>query len=139
MASHSNCRALASPKHADRHLSDDMIKALVSRGGVIGIVLFTEFLADTGDAEPTRDNVTLKHVVAHIKRICDIAGDTRHVGIGSDIDGGFGRQHVPAGIETSADLKNIAVELSSCGFTEDSISAILGGNWHAFFFNAPCN
>jgi membrane dipeptidase len=61
--------------------------------------------------------------------VCQMAGDAYHVGLGSDFDGGFGLQSVPAEIDTIADLRKIIPLLVQKGYTEVDISAILGGNW----------
>ena len=60
-----------------------------------------------------------------------MAGDARHVGIGSDFDGGFGQQSVPAEIETIADLQKLIPLLMQKGYTETDIAAIMGKNWLA--------
>jgi membrane dipeptidase len=70
--------------------------------------------------------------VAHIDYICQRAGDARHVGIGSDFDGGFGKESVPAEIDNIADLQLIAPLLAEKGYNDEDIAAILGGNWLAF-------
>jgi membrane dipeptidase len=126
MASHANCRALIP---TDRHLSDDMIKAIVERDGVIGVVLGNPFLvAGLGKDDP-KSAVPLAAVVRHIEHICDLVGDTKHVGLGSDFDGGFGVEAVPAGIESITDLPCIGVALQEAGWQADDVTAVLGGNW----------
>jgi membrane dipeptidase len=75
--------------------------------------------------------VPLDRVAAHIDYICQIAGDARHAGIGSDFDGGFGRQSAPDGIDTIADLQKLVPLLSRRGYSESDVAAILGENWLA--------
>jgi membrane dipeptidase len=128
MASHSNCRAIVS---TDRQLSDEMIRALARRGGVIGINFFDRFLLPPDQQGKRR--ATLADVALHARRICDLAGSANHVAIGTDMDGGLGRDEIPIEIETSADLPRVAEALSSAGFNDVDVTAIMGGNWLAFF------
>ncbi|WP_026370186.1 dipeptidase [Kallotenue papyrolyticum] len=125
LASHANCRALVP---GDRQLSDAMIRAVIERDGVIGVVLYNRFL----DAQWTPNygkRVGLDALVRHIEHICAIAGDTRHVGIGSDLDGGFGREAIPVGLDSVGDLPRIGVALREHGWRDDEIAAVLAGNW----------
>ena len=106
-ASHHNCRALV--PH-NRQFSDDQIRALVARGAVIGVALDAWMLVpgwQRGVTTPQAAGVTLADVVDHIDHICQLAGNARHVGIGSDLDGGFGREQSPADLDTIADLAKI--------------------------------
>ncbi|MCX7838769.1 MAG: dipeptidase [Anaerolineae bacterium] len=126
IASHSNCRALVD---SDRHLSDAMIRVLIERNGVIGIVLYGRFLKSGWEKSARREALTLADAVRHIEHICELAGDTRHVGIGSDFDGGFGMESVPREIETIADLRRLGDALSDARFSDADIANILGENW----------
>ena len=127
IASHSNCRAIVP---TDRQLSDEMISALVAREGVIGTVLCNEFLQpDWKQAGAIKSKVTLSDVVKHIRHMCDLAGDKLHVGIGSDFDGGFGAESIPAELDTAADLQKVGEVLGDDGFSQTDIGNILGGNW----------
>ena len=128
IASHSNCRALVP---TDRQLSDEMIRALVSRGGVIGIVLYNAFLLSGWKRSEggVKSQVNLSHVVKHILHICKIAGDSSHVAVGSDLDGGFGVESVPAEIDTVADLNKLGAALSDAGFSDEEILEIMQKNW----------
>jgi membrane dipeptidase len=128
MASHSNCRAIVP---TDRQLSDEMIRALVRRGSVIGINFYNKFLLPP---EPhTTRQATLADLVTHIRHLCDLAGDARHVGLGTDMDGGFGREQIPAEITTAADLPRLADALAAADFPDEDIHGILGQNWVRFF------
>src|SRR6267142_6891604 len=98
MASHSNCRSIVP---TDRQLSDEMIKAIAGRGGVIGINFFDKFLLRPAVHKTRR--ATLADVVEHVKHMCALAGNADHVGIGTDMDGGIGAEQIPAEIRTSAD------------------------------------
>lgn len=128
MASHSNCRKIVP---TDRQLSDDMIRAIVARGGVIGINFFDKFLVPPADYGKRR--ATLDDVVSHVRHICDLAGGTTSVGLGTDMDGGLGREQIPQEITTSADLPRVGEALSTAGFDDEEISRILGANWVHFF------
>ena len=129
MASHSNCRAIVP---TDRQLSDDMIRALVKRGGVIGINFYDKFLLPP-DQYQKRRRATLADLVAHMQRICELAGSANHVGIGTDLDGGLGREQIPREITTAADLPRVADALAEANFDDRAICGILGGNWLSFF------
>ncbi|MDE3088697.1 MAG: membrane dipeptidase [Chloroflexota bacterium] len=128
IASHSNCRAFINAD-ADRQLSDEMIRAIVARDGVIGAVMYNNFVQDGWSKTAKKDAVTLAEVVNHVRHICDLAGDARHVGIGSDFDGGFGMESTPREIDTVADLPKFADALSAASFSDADIKNFLGGNW----------
>jgi membrane dipeptidase len=128
IASHSN------PRHyvdGDRHLSDDMIRALIQRDGVIGVVPFNAFLVPDwrrkrGDPKDAADVTT---IVRAIDYVCQRAGDAHHAGLGTDLDGGFGAESTPLGIDTVADLQKIGEGLKNAGYAPADIEAILSGNW----------
>ena len=128
IASHSNCRSIVP---TDRQLSDEMIKAIVARDGVIGINFFDRFLLQPDQYGKRR--ATLADVLAHIQHICDLAGNCKHVAIGTDMDGGLGRNEIPIEIQTSADLPLLAAHLANRGFADRDVAAIMGGNWVRFF------
>jgi membrane dipeptidase len=128
IASHSNCRAIVP---TDRQLSDRMIRAIIARGGVIGINFFDRFLLPPDQYGKRR--ATLADVATHVKRICDLAGSAHHVGLGTDMDGGLGRNEIPVEIETSADLPRVADALSSAGFDDAAVRGVMGENWLRFF------
>jgi membrane dipeptidase len=132
IASHSNCRALTP---TDRHLSDDMIRALVERDGVIGIVAANPFLDSSWNCDK-RCEVHLERMVQHIDHICQLAGDSLHVGLGSDIDGGFGRDETPVELDTVADMPRLADALRGAGYSEEDVLRIMGGNWQRFLERA---
>jgi len=126
IASHSNCRAFV---NTDRQLSDEMIRAIIVRDGVIGVVLYNRFLQAGWDKSAQKDAVTLADAVRHMRHICDLAGDARHIGIGTDFDGGFGMESAPREIDTVADLPKLGDALSAASFSDADIANILGGNW----------
>ncbi len=130
IASHSNALALLkSSENSNRHISDRVIHGLVERDAVIGVVLYNCFLKAGWRKGDRREEVKLDSVVAQIDHICQIAGDTKHVGIGTDFDGGFGWQSTPDEINTIADLRKLIPLLQKKGYSDGHIEAILGGNW----------
>jgi membrane dipeptidase len=134
LASHNNCRALVP---GDRQYSDEQIKHLISRGGVIGVA-FDAWMCKAGyvAGNTPREDVPLTNVIDHIDHICQIAGNTNHVAIGSDLDGGFGFEQTPQGIDTIADLQKLSPLLADRGYKEADIEAIFHGNWLHFFSRA---
>jgi membrane dipeptidase len=131
IATHSNARALVP---TDRQLSDDMIKAIVTRGGVIGINFYDKFTMLPKDYGTRK--AQMSDIVQHIKYMCDLIGNANHVAIGTDLDGGIGREHVPPVIETIADLHKLGDALSAAGFNDRDVQNILSQNWLNFFASA---
>jgi membrane dipeptidase len=130
VASHSNAAALVKDADTNRHLPDDVIRGLLERDGVIGILPYNRFLLAGWKRGDRRELVTLQqHVVAQIDYICQMAGDAHHVGIGSDFEGGFGVECVPAEVDTIADLQKLGPLLADRGYSDDDIAAIFHGNW----------
>lgn len=125
-ASHSNCRAFVP---TDRQLSDEMIRAIAERDGVVGVVIYNRFLVDGWTPGQPKDKVGLGDVVRHIEHICELAGGTRQVGIGSDLDGGLGVEGIPAELHAVTDLPLIGTALRDAGWRDDEIAGVLGGNW----------
>ncbi len=117
VASHSNAHALRGHR---RNLTDEQIRAIADRDGLVGIVLYNAFLGE--------DPVTLETVLAHIQHMVDLVG-TDHVGLGSDFDGGFTTAETPEGIDSVADLRRIGDGLEARGYASADVEKILGGNW----------
>lgn len=135
-ASHNNCRALV---NHNRQFSDDQIRELIARDAVIGGVLDAWMLVPNwqrGVSTPKEMNCSLETVLDHMDHICQIAGNALHIGIGSDLDGGFGKEQCPHDLETIADLQNIPALLSKRGYSEKDIFNVLHGNWLRFLRNA---
>jgi membrane dipeptidase len=131
VASHANALALLKGSTSNRHLSDRVLHGLLDRNGMTGIVAYNRFLQAGWKRGDRRDLVNLQQVAAQIDYVCQMAGDARHVGLGSDFDGGFGWQSVPAEINTIADLQKLVPILEEMGYTQADIGAILGQNWIA--------
>jgi len=135
-ASHNNCRALV---NHNRQYSDEMIKALIDRGAVIGAALDAWMMVPNwvrGQSTPRQMNCNLEVMVDHIDHICQIAGNTLHVGMGTDLDGAFGREQCPYDLETIADLQKVPQLLKKRGYTDADIEGMMHGNWLRFLRNA---
>ncbi len=125
IASHSNPRKF---RTTDRHLSDDMIRQLAERDGVMGIVLFNNFLSNEFRFGDPKASVPLSVPLDAIDYVCQLTGSSAHVGIGTDFDGGFGSESIPEGLDTVADLWLLGDKLRERGYSEADVEAILGGN-----------
>ena len=128
-ASHNNCRVFV--PH-NRQFSDVQIKELIARNAVIGAALDAWMLVPgwlTGESDPQEMGVTLKLVINNIDHICQIAGNSLHAGIGSDLDGAFGKEQSPVDID---DLHKISDMLSDIGYSDTDIQNIMYGNWLNF-------
>jgi membrane dipeptidase len=134
LASHHNCRSLVD---GDRQLADEQIRALIERGAVIG-ASFDNWMLKPGWTIGVSDpnDVSLEDVVNHTDHICQLAGDARHCGLGSDLDGGFGKEQSPRDLDTIADLHKIAAILERRGYNADDIERIMWRNFVEFFRRA---
>ena len=134
LASHHNCRSLVP---GDRQLTDEQIRILIEKGGVIGVALDAWMLHPGWvHGESDRAVVSLEAVVDQIDHVCQLAGNTSHSAIGSDLDGGFGNEQTPHDLDTIADLQKLNALLSKRGYTDTDIDAIFFGNWLAFWEKA---
>jgi membrane dipeptidase len=127
LASHNNCRALVPHQ---RQFDNRQIRAILAREGVIGVA-FDNWMIRPGWTRGARENerVTLAHVAEHIDFICQLAGNSQHAAIGSDLDGGFGREQSPADLDTIEDLQHIPEILTKRGYSDTDIASIMHGNW----------
>jgi membrane dipeptidase len=136
LASHHNCRSLVPDQ---RQLTDEQIKHLIGRGAVIGAALDTWMLVPgwvRGQTTPQETGVTLSTMVDHIDRVCQLAGNARHAALGTDLDGGFGREQSPLDLDTITDLQKVPDLLRARGYSETDVAGILYGNWVRFFREA---
>ena len=134
MASHNNCRALVP---GDRQFSDEQIRAIVERGGVIGVALDAWMLYPGWvKGETANTAVGLEAVAEQIDHICQVAGGVEHAAIGSDLDGGYGTEQCPYDLDTIADLQRIPGMLRERGYAEAEVEAVMHGNWLRFFGQA---
>ena len=131
-ASHHNCRALV---NHNRQFTDDQFKELISRGAVIGMPMDAWMMVPNwqrGISTPNSMGVTLNTMIDHLTHICELAGNTNHVGLGTDLDGGFGKEQCPSDLETIADLQKIPDLLLNRGFSDEDIKKICHQNWLNF-------
>lgn len=131
-ASHNNCRALVDH---NRQFSDDMIRVLIERGAVIGAAFDAWMIVpgwQRGVSLPEPMHCSMERIVDHIDHICQIAGNTLHVGMGTDLDGGYGREQSPYDLDTIADLQRFPDLLQRRGYTQQDITNIMHGNWLRF-------
>lgn len=132
IATHANARALLKGVENERHLTDRVIRRLIERDGIMGVIPFNRFLRPGWSPSDDRQSITLQMLAAHIDHICQLAGDAYHAGLGTDFDGGFGWPAVPYEINTIADLQKLVPILAEKGYSEESIRDILGVNWQRF-------
>ena len=127
LASHNNCRALVPHQ---RQFDNRQIHAIIERDGVMGVA-FDNWMLRSGWMRGSKDNerVTLAHVADHIDHICQLAGNSKHAAIGSDLDGGFGREQSPTDLDTIADVGRLAEILSKRGYSDADIASVMHSNW----------
>ena len=114
VCSHSSCRALCDHP---RNLTDEQMRALAAKGGVVQVTMYSGFLRKEGEA-------TLDDFLAHLQHAIDIAG-IDHVGIGTDFDG----DGKVVGCSSASQLRNVTRELLRRGYVAADIEKIWGGNW----------
>lgn len=135
-ASHNNCRKFV---NHNRQYSDEQIKILIERGAVIGGAFDAWMLVPgwkRGVSTPQSTNCNIEKVIDNIDHICQLAGNALHVGIGSDLDGAFGKEQCPYNLDTIADLDKIPSLLSQRGYAHADIENIMHGNWLRFLRKA---
>lgn len=135
-ASHSNCRALV---NHNRQFSDEQIKELIARGAVIGAPMDAWMMVPDwirGKSTPKGAACNLEVMINHMDHICQLAGNALHIGIGSDLDGGFGSEQCPCDIETIADEQKIPALLKKRGYNDLDVKNVMYGNWLHFLKKA---
>ena len=135
-ASHSNCRTLT--PH-NRQFTDEQIKVLIERGAVIGGALDAWMMVPgwiKGKTTPQEAGVKLEKLLDHIDHVCQLAGNAKHSGIGSDLDGAFGREQSPLDLDTIADLSRLPGMFGARGYKAAEIEAIMSGNFIRFLERA---
>lgn len=135
IASHSNSRAIiaaspGAPTNLQRHLTDETVREIGRRGGVIGLNLLSQFLIPGGGRDR---RATIDEAIAHVERICELTGSRGHVGLGSDADGGISRERLPAGINLPADFASLSEALSTRGWSEEDVEGFTHRNWCEFW------
>lgn len=134
LASHHNNRTLVPNQ---RQLTDEQTRRIIARGAVIGMaldnwMLYAGWIRGVSDPKLVR----LEDMVDHIDMVCQLAGNARHVAIGTDLDGGFGKEQSPCDLETIADLQNVPELLRKRGYKDADVEGIMHGNWVRFFREA---
>ncbi len=131
-ASHQNCRVLAP---WNRQFADDQIKAVIERGGVLGMA-FDAIMMVPGwvhlRSKPQEFQLKIARICEHIDHICQLAGSAKHVGIGTDLDGGYGTEQMPMDMNSIADLQTIPDLLRQLGYSEADIEGIMHRNFVDF-------
>jgi membrane dipeptidase len=131
LASHNNCRSLVP---GGRQFSDEQIRLLIERDAVIGVALDAWMLVPGWiEGQTDREVVRLEALADHVDHLCQLAGSSRQVAIGSDLDGGFGTEQTPVGMERISDLQNMGEILTRRGYSDAAIDDIFHGNWLRFF------
>lgn len=130
LASHQNARKFCDWQ---RQFSDEQLKHVIQAGGVIGVAFDAIMLQPGWVRGVTKAVVTIERAVENIDHVCQLAGNCKHSGIGSDLDGGYGKEQTPADLDTIADLQKIPELLLQRGYTDADIRAIMHGNWLRFF------
>ena len=128
-ASHNNCRALV---NHNRQFSDEMIKALIQKDAVIGAALDAWMMVpgwQRGSSTPESTNCNLSVMIDHLDHICQLAGNTQHVGIGTDLDGAYGKEQCPYDLDTIADMQQLESLLQQRGYTQTDVANIFHNNW----------
>lgn len=131
-ASHNNCRKFVDH---NRQFTDEQLLELIARKGVIGVALDAWMMVphwQRGRSTPEGMGLTLDQMVQNIDHICQLAGNSRHVGIGTDLDGGFGKEQCPADVDTIADLQKLPDKLRQRGYQLEDIRNIMHGNFIRF-------
>jgi membrane dipeptidase len=129
--SHGNCREIV---NHDRQLTDGQIRRIVERDGVIGAVCDAWMIVPNylGEEEP-KPPCSIENLADHIDRVCQIAGNARHIGIGSDLDGGFGWEQTPREVRSIVDLHKLDGLLAGRGYGEEDLDGLFHANFLRFF------
>jgi membrane dipeptidase len=122
MASHSNARELAP---GDRQVSSATVAEIARRGGMVGVSFYKGHLRARGEGS----DAGLDDLVAHLVHHARSAGGPEHVGLGTDLDGGFDARH--AAIDDLGKLKTLQARLR-LHFNRAQVEGIMGGNWLDF-------
>jgi len=129
-ASHHNCRALVDDP---RQLSDDQIVALAERDAVIGVAFDVWMVVPDWERGVTnhenRSGCDMAKLANHIDHMSQLLGTTKHIGIGTDLDGGFGTEQTPSDVDTISDVRKLIEILRQRGYSEDDLKGICHGNF----------
>ena len=129
-ASHHNCRALVDDP---RQLSDRQIKALAERDAVIGIAFDIWMGVPNWTRRVSNHNnypgADMKALANHVDHIAQLLGNIDHIGIGTDLDGGYGYEQSPSDMDTIADLPKFIEILRDRGYSADDLAKIANENF----------
>ena len=131
-ASHNNCRSIV---NHNRQFSDEQLKTLIERDAIIGAAMDAWMIVPQWirrQSDPKQMECNLERLIDHIDHICQLAGNSLHTGIGSDLDGGYGLEQSPYDIDTIADLQHFPALLKKRGYSEADIVNVMHGNWLRF-------
>jgi membrane dipeptidase len=126
LASHTNCRALVPHQ---RQFTDEQLRAVIARDGVIGTCPDLWMLKPGWAPGDSNQDVTLEAVVDHMDHVCQLAGDSLHAAIGSDLDGGYGQSQCPCDLDTIADLQKLVPLLEKRGYSQEDVCNLMYRNW----------
>lgn len=130
-ASHQNARAICDWQ---RQFSDDQIREVIQRDGVLGIALDIIMMQNGYVRGLSKNEATLQVAVDQICHIRDLAkGSIAHVGIGTDLDGGYGCEQTPADLNRYRDVQKLGSMMRTRGFSDEDTQAVFHGNWLRFF------
>jgi membrane dipeptidase len=130
-ASHQNSRRLS---NWQRQYSDDQYRKVLARQGVIGIAFDIIMLQDGYVRGQSELRATIETAVQNIEIVCELAGNRNQVGLGTDLDGGYGNEQTPNDLRRYTDLpKRLVDGLSQRNYSDKEIDGILHGNWLRFF------
>ena len=135
-ASHSNARTLV--PH-NRQFSDEQLQELISRGAVIAACPNAWMLVPgwiLNKTTPEETGVKLEHLVDHIDHVCQLAGNSLHAGIGTDLDGGFGLEESPTDLDSIADMQRLTAMLKARGYSDEDVANVMHGNFVRFLREA---
>ncbi|MEY4539571.1 MAG: hypothetical protein RLZZ306_1328 [Bacteroidota bacterium] len=132
-ASHQNCRTIIS---GERQFSDEQIKMIIERGGVMGGALDAWMLYEDykmAKDSPLQLGINLEKLVNHFDHICQMAGNANHIAFGTDLDGLFGTEQSPYDLDTIADVSKFEQILTGRGYSKEHIENIFHKNWLRVF------
>ena len=135
-ASHSNCRSLVPNQ---RQISNLQIKELIARKAIIGMAFDAWMMIpkwQKGISDPKKSSLVIETIIDHIDHICQLSGNSNHIALGTDLDGGFGKEQCPYDLETISDLQKMDALLKKRGYSENDIQKILNQNAINFLMGA---
>ena len=135
-ASHSNCRSLVPNQ---RQFSNLQIKELIARKAIIGMAFDAWMMIpkwQKGISNPKNSGLVIETIIDHIDHICQLSGNSDHIALGTDLDGGFGKEQCPYDLETISDLQKMDALLKKRGYSENDIQKILNQNAINFLMGA---